>query len=202
VSPAPRPAEDAVCSICDGGPGNECACSCGQRMWDRVECCHQTVLSRCPGCPHAESAARPKTIMFEQGASARIAGKQKSENPYTTYYNRRDWDDGWDSVTPSNGSGDFAFGSAVWPGISKVVEECAEVIQVAGKLMQRGGRTDHWSGDLLKMMIEELGDCQAAIDMLIELNDRVDAAAVEERRRDKRRTFRRWHQENMGNPAS
>lgn len=24
---------DIVCAICDGGPGNECACNCGMKKW-------------------------------------------------------------------------------------------------------------------------------------------------------------------------
>ncbi len=36
-------------------------------------------------------------------------------------------------------SGDFSIGSDIWPGISKLIEEAAEVGQVCGKLIGSGG---------------------------------------------------------------
>lgn len=30
----PNPDDDRVCAVCDGGPGNNCACSCGMREWE------------------------------------------------------------------------------------------------------------------------------------------------------------------------
>lgn len=30
----------------------------------------------------------------------------------------------------------FSIGSKRWPGISKLIEECGEVLQIAGKLMR------------------------------------------------------------------
>ena len=59
--------------------------------------------------------------------------------------------------------GDFAIGSRVWPGTSKLVEEMGELQQVLGKLIATGGDTDHWSGDLRRMLVEELGDVSAAV---------------------------------------
>ncbi|MGX7896868.1 hypothetical protein [Tsuneonella sp. HG222] len=56
----------------------------------------------------------------------------------------------------------FAFGDDVWPGVAKLVEECGEVQQVAGKLMMRHGDRCHWSGDLRQMMLEEVADLRAA----------------------------------------
>jgi len=61
------------------------------------------------------------------------------------------------------GSGDFSIGSRVWPGTSKLIEEMGELGQVLGKLIAVAGATDHWSGDLRKMLVEELGDVSAAV---------------------------------------
>lgn len=32
-------------------------------------------------------------------------------------------------------SGDFSIGGTLWPGLSKLIEECGEVLQVGGKLI-------------------------------------------------------------------
>lgn len=102
----------------------------------------------------------------------------------------------------SIGSGDFAFGSHIWPGTSKLIEECGEVIQVLGKLMQRGGKLDHWSGDLGKMLVEEVADVVAAANVFLELNPQIDSAAVFERIKEKTERFRGWHRDNLGSPAA
>lgn len=34
--PLPEP-PDRVCKICDGGPGNNCACACGLEVWEQRE---------------------------------------------------------------------------------------------------------------------------------------------------------------------
>jgi NTP pyrophosphatase (non-canonical NTP hydrolase) len=66
----------------------------------------------------------------------------------------------------------YAIGSETWPGLSKLVEECGEVLQVAGKLMGTGGQVEHWDGtDLRERMTEELADLLAAIDFLQYMND-------------------------------
>jgi hypothetical protein len=57
----------------------------------------------------------------------------------------------------------FAIGDEEWPGVSKVLEEMGELQQVLGKIMGVHGDTKHWSGDLRKMLIEEMADVQAAL---------------------------------------
>ena len=57
----------------------------------------------------------------------------------------------------------FRFGSKKWPGLAKLNEECGELVQVIGKLMQVKGRRKHWSGDLRVKLVEELADVQAAV---------------------------------------
>lgn len=94
------------------------------------------------------------------------------------------------------GSGDFSLGSSLWPGLSKLIEEAAEVIQVGGKLMQRGGRVDHWSGDLREMLTEEIGDLKAAIRFFERHNDLGDTEARAALKLDR---FEQWHQDNLNN---
>jgi len=91
------------------------------------------------------------------------------------------------------GSGDFSIGGHVWPGISKLIEECGEVIQVAGKLLGSRGEPKHWDGSDLKVRIEEeLGDLLGAMRFVV-ARCRLDAEAVERRALVKQATFDRWH---------
>jgi hypothetical protein len=70
----------------------------------------------------------------------------------------------------TSNSGDFSIGSKVWPGTSKLIEEMGELQQVLGKLIAIAGATDHWSGDLRKMLVEELGDVSAAVRFFARMN--------------------------------
>jgi hypothetical protein len=45
------------------------------------------------------------------------------------------------------GSGDFTITpGAMWPGLAKLMEECAETVQVGAKLVGSSGSPDHWDG--------------------------------------------------------
>lgn len=90
----------------------------------------------------------------------------------------------------------FAIGDIDWPGVSKLVEECGEVQQVAGKLMGTGGHAQHWDGSHLPTELEkELGDLLAAIEFVIEHNNgALNAEAIRERARLKLRRFKQWHE--------
>lgn len=103
-----------------------------------------------------------------------------------------------DIPAPITGSGDFSIGGDLWPGLSKLVEECGEVLQVAGKLIGSEGRTDHWSGDLRKMLVEEIGDLQAAIEFFI-THSGLPKGDIQERRIEKRALFELWHREAQVN---
>jgi len=93
------------------------------------------------------------------------------------------------------GSKDFAFGSKVWPGLAKLVEELGEVGQVCGKLMMTGGEPEHWDGsDLHECMALELGDVLAAAEFLLTHNP-LDRALVEAQFEKKLALFKRWHEE-------
>lgn len=90
--------------------------------------------------------------------------------------------------------GDFTIGSDVWPGLSKLVEEAGEVLQLCGKLMQRPSG-EHWSGDLIAKSQEELGDLYAAIDFFVMANPRLSIAEILARRHEKVARFTKWHVE-------
>lgn len=95
----------------------------------------------------------------------------------------------------NDNEGPFSFGSDLWPGLSKLGEECGEVVQVVMKLIATGGRVDHWSGvDLGVRLEEELGDLRAAIDFVLQHNrTRLDLHAIQRRTVEKRALFVEWH---------
>jgi hypothetical protein len=99
-----------------------------------------------------------------------------------------------------NGSGDFSIGSQVWPGTSKLIEEMGELQQVLGKLIATHGYTEHWSGDLRTMLINEIADVLAAVAFFTESNlSENEALKVTARANQKIELFRKWHSEQ---PAS
>ena len=49
----------------------------------------------------------------------------------------------------------FAIGALVWPGISKLLEEAGEVVQVGGKLLGTDGAEGHWDGSNLRTRLED-----------------------------------------------
>jgi hypothetical protein len=96
--------------------------------------------------------------------------------------------------TPPTGSGDFSIASAVWPGTSKLLEEQGELIQVLGKLMATGGDANHWSGDLRKMLVEEIADVCAAVRFFSAENLTLEEVGeVARRTEQKLALFREWH---------
>lgn len=94
----------------------------------------------------------------------------------------------------------FAIGDKEWPGISKLVEECGETLQIAGKLMGTGGEAHHWDGegDLRDRLQNELADLGAAI-WFVAAHCGLDQAALVERMKRKRERFDRWHELGLTN---
>jgi NTP pyrophosphatase (non-canonical NTP hydrolase) len=87
----------------------------------------------------------------------------------------------------------FAIGDKVWPGISKLIEECGEVVQVCGKLLGTGGKEVHWEGsNLRERLVEELGDLLGAIRFVAKWN-KIDVWQIEHRAELKLRRFESWH---------
>ena len=92
------------------------------------------------------------------------------------------------------GGGDFSIGSQVWPGTSKLLEEMGELVQVLGKLMATAGDTKHWSGDLRKMLLDELADVSAAVRFFaVENLTLEEMKVVADRTEKKLALFRKWH---------
>lgn len=94
--------------------------------------------------------------------------------------------------------GSFSIGGTVWPGLSKLIEECGEVLQIAGKLIATRGESTHWDGDgdLVERLEEELADLLAAIHFVVSWND-LDATEIEERAGMKLSRFCTWQVERM-----
>jgi NTP pyrophosphatase (non-canonical NTP hydrolase) len=87
----------------------------------------------------------------------------------------------------------FSIGSTRWAGISKLVEEAGEVIQVCGKLMGTNGEVEHWDGSNLRQRLEEeIGDVLAAVDFVLEQNPGLNATGIAKRRASKLELFRQW----------
>jgi len=88
---------------------------------------------------------------------------------------------------------DFSIGGKVWPGISKLTEEAAEVGQVCGKLIGSRGVVHHWDGSNLKVRLEEeIADVVAAAKFVVDKNG-LDEAAITERIEKKLKMFEDWH---------
>jgi NTP pyrophosphatase (non-canonical NTP hydrolase) len=93
----------------------------------------------------------------------------------------------------------FAIGDQEWPGLSKLTEECGEVLQVIGKLIASGGLVEHWDGSNLKERLEtELGDLKAAIAFVIK-HCNLDGTAIVRREVEKLRRFSIWHSSGDAN---
>lgn len=86
----------------------------------------------------------------------------------------------------------FAIGDDEWAGVSKLVEELGELQQVLGKLLGSRGDCNHWSGDLRRMMHEEMGDVLAAIAFVTQ-HCYFDDEWITRHAADKLARFVAWH---------
>ena len=99
-------------------------------------------------------------------------------------------------------SGDFSIGSKYWPGISKLIEECGEVVQVGGKLLGSRGEVEHWDGSNLKDRLEdEIGDVLAACSFVVQKNG-LNAQKISSRHHEKLKLFLSWQLEQATKPAA
>jgi NTP pyrophosphatase (non-canonical NTP hydrolase) len=90
--------------------------------------------------------------------------------------------------------GPFCIGSKKWPGISKLIEEAGEVVQVAGKLLATKGEESHWDGtNLRKRLEEEMADVMAACEFVCRHNPQLDIGRMADRTVEKLRMFEEWH---------
>jgi hypothetical protein len=89
--------------------------------------------------------------------------------------------------------GPYSIGSSHWPGLSKLIEEAAEVLQVCGKIQGCNGEKIHWDGsDLPDRLADELGQLKASIEFVVEKCN-LDRVRVEESRDTKMRLYEEWH---------
>ena len=77
-----------------------------------------------------------------------------------------------------------------WVGLFKLTEEAGEVLQVIGKLHVKPNG-DHWSGDLVPMIEDELGDLLAAVAYVIDHNN-LNFDKISERVHQKRQLYEKW----------
>jgi NTP pyrophosphatase (non-canonical NTP hydrolase) len=92
-------------------------------------------------------------------------------------------------------AGNFSIGGPIWSGLSKLIEECGEVQQLAGKLIATGGVVEHWDGsNLRERLIEELADLAAAVTYFSQANG-LDTEEFHARRRAKIEQFLKWEAE-------
>lgn len=92
----------------------------------------------------------------------------------------------------------LAIGARTWPGLAKLAEECAEVVQVIGKLAAYpGGDHPDGAGDLAERLEKEIADIRAATVYVIEAN-RLDMARIVGREHEKVTRFREWHAGEAG----
>lgn len=65
---------------------------------------------------------------------------------------------------PDQKAGPYSIGSDQWPGLSRLIEEAGEVLQIAGKIIGCGGETEHYDGTYLGLeLAAELADLLAAV---------------------------------------
>lgn len=97
-------------------------------------------------------------------------------------------------MTATNG-GPYSIGSTLWPGLSKLAEECGELLQVIGKVIGTGGAVDHWDGTHLPdALYDELSDVLAAIEFFIDANE-MSWVRIGTRQALKVERFEQWHGE-------
>jgi len=93
----------------------------------------------------------------------------------------------------------FNIGADEWPGISKLVEESGELLQVAGRVVQIAGMNGdvrrHWDGsDLVDDLEKEMADVFAAIDFVTD-HAGLNRQRILDRATAKRALYDHWHAE-------
>lgn len=91
----------------------------------------------------------------------------------------------------------FVIGPDVeWPGVSKVIEECGELIKVLGKLQAYPDGDYPDGSDLNAELHDEVADVRAALEFLVAEN-RLDDHFIRERAAAKGARFRHWQAGNV-----
>ena len=79
-------------------------------------------------------------------------------------------------------------------GLTKLMEECSEVIQVAAKMQACPGSDEHWDGQgsLKKRLEDEIADARAA-SLFVSETHGLDEARMQARTAKKLALLRAWH---------
>jgi NTP pyrophosphatase (non-canonical NTP hydrolase) len=86
----------------------------------------------------------------------------------------------------------YSLSAKEWKGLGKVIEECGELQQAAGRLISTGGETNHWDGgNLWTELADECADAFAAIQFFIN-NNGFDIDYIYERADEKIKIYKEW----------
>lgn len=86
----------------------------------------------------------------------------------------------------------FNIGAIKWPGITKLVEECGELLQACGKLMGARGAEFHWDGTNLRQAISnEIADVLAACEFVV-AHCNLDWHEIQDRKEKKLARYHGW----------
>lgn len=98
----------------------------------------------------------------------------------------------------------FEIGDEEYPGLSKIVEESGEVLQIIGKLINSLGNPQHFDGsNLRKKLINELADLDAALEFFIAYGlSQNETELLNNRMEEKFNKFKSWHEEILDERAS
>lgn len=88
----------------------------------------------------------------------------------------------------------YSIGSDHLPGISKMVEEYGEVLQILGKIQGRGDLGIHWDGQNLKESLENEMSDVAAANHFLATKLQLNTPRMLERAEKKIKLFNRWHE--------
>lgn len=94
----------------------------------------------------------------------------------------------------------YCIGSDEWNGLSKLIEECGEVLQTSGKIIGAEGAQRHWDGsNLVERFENELADLLAAITYILDHNSSLDVKRILLRSGAKLETFVKYDREARDN---
>lgn len=91
----------------------------------------------------------------------------------------------------------YTMHNVTWPGLSKVIEESGEVLQICGKIMAIRGGDTYYNGEDLRVELEnEVSDLLASLTYLIREND-LDKARINRRVQMKLAKYQNWKETNQ-----
>lgn len=93
----------------------------------------------------------------------------------------------------------FAIGSIERPGLLKLAEESAEVIQMVTKIIATDGTMHYADGTVIEesKLWDEIADLKAALEFAVESNH-MPSGYINGRKNQKLDTYRKWRKEEKG----